>query len=162
MKRFFLIIIASLAVFQLPLSFTEEPKLGDHALVLLPDGREISVQVVVSEEERKRGLMFREELEENEGMFFVFEEDGFHSFWMKNCKIALDIIWMDAHKRIVHIKEEAQPCRESEDCPTIFPARKARYALEVKAGVVSASQVKIGDALLFIPLSDRAAPRSKK
>ncbi len=161
MKRFLFIIIGFLVVSRL-LSFEGEPVLGDHALVIFPDGREISAQVVQSEEERKRGLMFREKLDENEGMLFVFEEDGFHSFWMKNCKIALDIIWMDDHKRVVHIKKEAQPCQENEDCPTIFPARKARYALEVKAGIAATSQIKMGDEFIFISLLDRSKHRSQK
>ncbi len=162
MKRIFLIVISPLAILLLFISLAEEPELGDYALVILPDGREISVQIAIDEEERQRGLMFREELEENEGMFFVFKEDGFHSFWMKNCRIALDIIWMDAKKRVVHIEEKVEPCRENEECPTIIPARKARYALEVRAGVVSSSHLKIGDELLLIPLLQRSMPGSRR
>lgn len=162
MKRVLLIIISPLAFLLLFISFAEEQELGNYALIILPDGKEISVQIAVDEGERQRGLMFKEELEENEGMFFVFKEDGFHSFWMKNCRIALDIIWMDAQKRVVHIKERAKPCGENEDCPAIIPARKARYALEVRAGVVSSSHLKIGDELLFIPVLDRSTPGSKR
>lgn len=161
MKKIILIIIGSFLFLSLPLSFGETKWSGDRALVILPDGKEISAEVARSEEERKRGLMFREELVENEGMLFVFEEDGFHSFWMKNCRMPLDIIWMDAHKRVVYLKWSAQPCKENEECPDIFPSRKARYVLEVKEGVAAPSNIKIGDEIILIPIKERSFRRSK-
>lgn len=149
-------------LFILPILFPlEELWSGGRALVIFPDGKEISAQVAKSAEERERGLMFKEALDDNEGMLFIFEKDGFHSFWMKNCRIPLDIIWMDAQVRVVHIKKAAPPCGEDEKCPSIFPSRKARYVLEVKAGVASASDIKIGDDLIMISLPDRISPRSK-
>ena len=149
MKRFLFIFIGFLVISRLLLSFAGEPVLGDHALVILPDGREISAQVVQSEEERKRGLMFRENLDENEGMLFVFAEEDFHSFWMKNMVIPLDFIWLDREKRIVHIEKNVPPCKQ-EPCPTYTSKVPAMFFLELKAGSVEKRKLKKLDRLDFI------------
>ncbi len=142
-------------LFLIPFSIVLMKWSENRALVIFPDGKEISAEVAKSEAERKKGLMFRVELAENKGMLFIFDDDNFHPFWMKNCKIPLDIIWMDSHKKVVHIKWSAQPCKGNEDCPAILPTRKARYALEVKAGVAPTSKIKIGDEIIIIPIKGR-------
>ena len=54
--------------------------------------------------------MFRESLNENSGMLFIFPKEDFHNFWMKNTLIPLDIIWINSAKEIVFIENNAQPC----------------------------------------------------
>ena len=55
-------------------------------------------EVAVTAAERSRGLMYREVLAGDRGMLFVFPEEGPHSFWMKNTRIELDIIFIAADR----------------------------------------------------------------
>lgn len=105
------------------------------------------VEVAITPAERELGLMFRESLEENEGMLFIFEEEDQYSFWMKNTLIPLDIIWINAEGKVVFISENNQPCREGFPCPSIKPTEKAKYVLEVNAGVVEKTGLVIGDTV---------------
>lgn len=104
----------------------------------------VNVEIADSEDSRARGLMFRKELPEESGMFFIFPGDGVYSFWMKNTLIPLDIIWLDKDFKVVHIKSFVPPC-ESFNCPSYNPELEARYVLEVNAGFASFYQIKINE-----------------
>lgn len=92
-------------------------------------------EVVKTPAQRAKGLMFRESLEKDKAMLFVFEELGVHSFWMKNCKIPLDIIWLDENYKVIAIMPNNQPCLVLGDCPSINPGVLAKYVLEINAGL---------------------------
>ncbi len=93
---------------------------------------------------RQRGLMFREKLDADQGMIFLFENSAQHSFWMKNTLLDLDIIWLDENWEIVDIKT-VPPCR-TENCPSYISTQKAQYVLEVGAGKFRG---KLGDKIKF-------------
>lgn len=107
----------------------------------------VRAEVVDSDPKRTQGLMFRENLAANQGMLFIFEAEARYAFWMKNMKFPLDIIWISQDKRIVDIKTEVPPCRES--CETITPQAKAKYVLEVNSDFTDKNQLKIGDRVSF-------------
>lgn len=98
--------------------------------------------------EQTRGLMGRKHLEEFEGMLFVFNDEAPRSFWMKNTYIPLDLIFISQEKKIVEIKRNFEPCRESE-CPIYRSQASAKYVLEVNAGFCERHQIEIGDELKF-------------
>lgn len=106
------------------------------------------VELARTPEERSQGLMFREGLASDQGMLFIFEQEGEYPFWMKNTLIPLDIIWLNKEKVIVFIKENVQPC-QGEFCPLIDPYQNAKYALEVKEGVAEKINLKIGQKANF-------------
>lgn len=116
--------------------------------VFLPNGKIITAELAVNEEERARGLMFRKEIPEDYGMLFIFEEEGRYGFWMKNTLISLDIIWIDGKKRIVHIEENVPPCK-NDPCEVYHPPEPALYVLELRGGKARKENLKIGDILLF-------------
>lgn len=116
--------------------------------IKFPSGKEIIAEKAASLEERARGLMYREKLNDNEGMIFIFEKEDFHSFWMKNMVISIDIIWLDKGKRVVYYLEDVPPCKE-ESCPSYYPMRKAKYVIEVMSGFVKREKVKIWDEIKF-------------
>jgi uncharacterized membrane protein (UPF0127 family) len=91
--------------------------------------------------------MYRNKLLQNRGMLFVFEEEKIHTFWMKNMRFPLDIIWIDSDKKIVEIYKDAQPCKET--CDSIIPKSRAKFVLEVNAGFVEKYKIKAGDKLEF-------------
>lgn len=107
----------------------------------------VEAEVASKDFEKQRGLMERENLAQDEGMLFVFEEEKLHAFWMKNMRFPLDIIWVDADKRIVGISENVPPCQEL--CPDIVPEFPAKFVLEVSSGFVEKNKIGVGDSLEF-------------
>ena len=77
-------------------------------------------------------------------MLFIFPEKAKHTFWMKDTKLVLDIIWLDEDYNVVHIVEGAQPCKEL-PCELFNPQSSAAYVLEVNSGESSKLDLKIGD-----------------
>lgn len=101
------------------------------------------VELALTSEEQSRGLMFRDHLDQDRGMLFVFQEEGIYPFWMKNTLIPLDIIWIGEDQKVVFISRNAQPCG-SLSCPMIYPEEKAKYVLEVNAGVSDEIELVVG------------------
>ena len=106
------------------------------------------VEIADSGNELARGLMFREKLDENKGMLFIFMQPANYTFWMKNMFIPLDIIWIDENKAIVHIEENVPIC-EQDPCQTYTPNKKALYVLEIKSGLVKKLGIKTGENVEF-------------
>lgn len=118
--------------------------------VTTPQGAVIMAELAETVEERARGLMFRPSLEKNRGMLFTFAEPQQWSFWMKNTRISLDIIWMDGNKKIVHIERRVPTCNRTDDgCPQYQPNENAVYVLELAAGSAEALTLDRGATLRF-------------
>ena len=92
--------------------------------------------------------MFREELDSNEGMLFIFNDEAAYSFWMKNTLIPLDIIWLNRGKEVVFISKNVQLC-ENDSCPLISSNKKALYVLELNAGMADKIGLNVGDKMRF-------------
>ncbi len=108
----------------------------------------VGVEIADSDALRAQGLMFRDRLAGNRGMLFIFEHESLHSFWMKNTRIPLDMIWIGADKRVVSVKENVPPC-VSGTCETYSPEAKALYVLEVNAGWAARNGIRVGDPVKF-------------
>ncbi|MBU1164392.1 DUF192 domain-containing protein [Patescibacteria group bacterium] len=106
------------------------------------------VELAQTSEERSQGLMYRTELGQNKGMLFVYPDEAIRSFWMKNTKIPLDIIFIDNNKRVVSISKDTQPCIE-DPCPSYKSADKAQYVLEINGGMSDQIGLKVGSILQF-------------
>jgi len=105
----------------------------------------INVEIVDTNAERARGLMFRESLCGNCGMLFAFDDLDYRSFWMKNTLMPLDIIFIDDHFSIMDI-QYAAPCT-TEICDIY--SNKARYVLEVNGGFTKENNINVGDKLVL-------------
>jgi len=103
----------------------------------------VKTEVADDDYSRSVGLMFRKSMEETQGMIFVFDSDEYHSFWMKNTIIPLDMLWINSSNQVVHI-EHAVPCR-MDPCRLYTPGRKARYVLEVNGGYTMRHGLMAGD-----------------
>jgi len=117
--------------------------------ILREDGIEVKVniEIVDTEEERAQGLMYRESLGTYSGMLFVFGEEANNSFWMKNTKISLDLMFLNEEKQIIDIIENAQPCLEGHTCPSLKPQFEYMYCLEVNSGFVEENRIGVGDTM---------------
>lgn len=107
-----------------------------------------NVELAQTNEEFEKGLMFRESLDKNSGMLFIFPAEEIHRFWMKDTLIQLDMIWMNANKEIIFIKHNAQPCLE-DPCEIFVPDKKALYVLEINSGISEKIGLEIGDRAEF-------------
>jgi uncharacterized membrane protein (UPF0127 family) len=109
------------------------------------------LEIANTDATRERGLMERDSMPANRGMIFVFDELRELSFWMKNTRIPLEILYLDADGRVVSIHEMKPYDRRS-----IPSDRPAKYAIELNVGQVKTAGVKVGD-VLQIPASAREA-----
>jgi uncharacterized protein len=119
--------------------------------VVLPDGFEVAVEIAADDYARARGLMYRESLPVGRGMLFIFPEPGIYPFWMMNTMIPLDIIWIEAGGRVVHVEEGVPPCR-TEICPNYPPSAEATFVLELASGEAAAHRVRVGKRVGLPPL----------
>lgn len=112
-------------------------------------GREcFDVELAITQNEHNKGLMYREHLDKDKGMLFIFEEPGEYNFWMKNTLIPLDIIWIDENKEVIFITKNTQPCKE-DPCPSISSDKPAKYVLELNTGIADEIGLKEGDRLII-------------
>jgi|SRR5581483_1368140 len=149
MRKIVLILSLSLMALLLSMEGGRAEKPPAHRTVTLPSGRQIDAEVADTPAAREKGLMFRDTLAEEAGMLFIFQQAAPHSFWMKNCKFPIDIIWMNDQKEIVYLAENTPPCK-SDPCPIYGPrSGKALYVLEVVSGLAQKEKMKPGMAIQF-------------
>lgn len=135
--------IVTLIIIVFLVSFTLFFKKGDSGLVELKIN-DVEVQIELADTIAKRtlGLSGRDFLSENRGMFFIFDEPGFYSFWMRDMNFAIDIIWIDENFNIIDITKNVTP----ESFPKTFkPQEPVKYVLEVNSGWAGNNSIKVGD-----------------
>ena len=117
----------------------------------LPSGKVLQTEVMVSDEDRQMGLMFRPSLPLDHGMLFIFERPDFHAIWMKNCKFPIDIVWLDGEHKVVHVAQSVPPCtaKVDRDCPVYQPLQRASYVVELNAGQAAKEKAVLGSTLEF-------------
>jgi uncharacterized protein len=135
--------IATTAGFESP-SAVPEPSSSADPVATFPGGHTVRLEIARTPEEQARGYMFRQKVGRREGMLFLFDQEEFHSFWMKNCLVSLDLIWLSGDLQVVYFESDVPPCRH-DPCPGYAPMRKARYVLEVRAGTAEKSGLRVGD-----------------
>jgi uncharacterized membrane protein (UPF0127 family) len=104
----------------------------------------VRAEIARTTEEKRQGLMFRESLDDGQGMLFVFDRDQIMSFYMKNTLIPLSIAFIRSDGGIAEIRR-LRPLDES----TVLSSRSVRYALEVPQGWFERAGIKVGDRLLL-------------
>ncbi len=125
------------------------PRAAD-TLVMLPDGGTVHVELAKTEAERSFGLMERTRLPEGRGMLFIHDAPGNYGYWMYDCKIGLDIVWMDQGHRIVEMSPKTPPCKgKSPTCPSYGGKETSVYVLELPVGDISRHGLKVGQVVNF-------------
>jgi len=144
------IAIAFLAVSDIPVGADQSRTSDTIVTITTPQGVTIQAELADTTQKRATGLMFRESLPANHGMLFTFFEEQEWSFWMKNTRIPLDIIWMNKGKRIVHVERNVPVCTRTDDsCPNYQPNMPAMYVLELEAGTADLLKLQRGVRLHF-------------
>jgi uncharacterized membrane protein (UPF0127 family) len=117
---------------------------GDPSVEL--GGKTFMVEIADTSEKQALGLMFRDSMPDDRGMLFIFPIEAPRSFWMKNTRIPLDIMYFDKDFRLVSISADTPPCRVSR-CPSFPSVAPAQYVLELNAGKAAELGVGLGDRL---------------
>jgi len=90
---------------------------------------------------RELGLSGTTYLPEDEVKLFIFETSEKWNFWMKDMNYPIDIIWLDEHKKVVHIENNVK----FDSYPNLFlPPVPAKYVIETNAGFAAAKQILLG------------------
>jgi len=105
----------------------------------------VRVEIADSAGKREFGLMYREHLDQDAGMIFVFAQPQHLTFWMKHTEIPLDMIFATADGRIVGIVANATPLSER----SLSVDGDSQYVLEVNGGFCARHGIKAGDELKF-------------
>ncbi len=128
------------------------------ANITTPQGAIIFAEVADTLDKRAQGLMYRTAMEENHGMLFIFPELGYWTFWMKNTKIPLDILWLDKKGTIIHIEANVPICKRVDDqCPRHYSYKESWQVLELNAGIAEKLQLLPGSRLtISLPLQNHS------
>src|SRR5215468_10991489 len=118
----------------------------DHLAVETAAGAQpFDVELAVTPEQQKQGLMFRQRLPADAGMLFLYPAAREVTFWMKNTVIPLDMLFIGDDGRILHIAERAIPGSTA----TISSMEPARAVLEVNGGTAARLKIQVGDRVLY-------------
>lgn len=114
-------------------------------------GQRYTVEIADDDPERARGLMFRDALADGHGMLFIHERQEPQAYWMKNTRIALDILYFDDGLKLVSQQRDVPPCSAGNACPSYPSDEPARYVLELNAGEAAKLNVVDGAVLRLGP-----------
>jgi uncharacterized protein len=109
----------------------------------------LQADVALTPDEQTKGLAIKDTLKSNEGMLFPYDKPRILSFWMKDMKFPIDILWLNADKRVAHIEESLQPCSPLLPCLSYAPDVQAQYVLETVAGFSSSHGITEGTPVEF-------------
>jgi uncharacterized membrane protein (UPF0127 family) len=108
----------------------------------------VNVYADLADTPRKQadGLMWRLQLNESEGMLFVFGGEESVSVWMKNMLIPIDVVFISSDMKIITVHTSVPPCPQ-DPCTSYASSKPAKYALEVSAGFCERHGVQPGDSI---------------
>ena len=123
-----------------------EIKLMTTGRVVFLNQQDLLIELAMTKKQRAKGLMFRESLNHNHGMLFVFDDEGIQRVWMKNTLMPLDVVFMSIDKKVVSIFKHLQPCARDE-CIIYSAEKQAKYMLELNAGEIDKRNIVMGQVL---------------
>jgi hypothetical protein len=103
---------------------------------------EFKLEVAVKEADQMRGLMFRDSMGKWHGMMFIFGEEAARSFWMKDVRFPLDVIFISSSGRVVSIRQMAPY-----DLRSTASDGPCKYVIELNKGMAEGCGVKVGDVV---------------
>lgn len=150
MKRvllIFAVLFVVLAVFIFVQSLLKNGSLFAKTASMTVNDEKITLEVADTPEKRQKGLSGRKSLPENRGMLFVFDNADFHSFWMKEMQIPLDMIFLSG-TRVVTVHENVPPPTEGDENLLLYsPDEPTDKVIELNAGQAAKLQIQKGTEL---------------
>lgn len=114
------------------------------------------LEVAANEKSRAKGLMNREKIDDDGGMIFIYKRAQVRSFWMKNCLVDIDILYLDGRGRIVSMhKMKKEPPRDENEPVVEYERRLKRYSsrrpaqfiIELKPGSIDRLKPKVAETI---------------
>ncbi len=133
-----------------PVWTQEQPQLNLQRVHLSAGMYQIDAQVAVSPAEQQTGLMYRQEMPQQEGMLFVFEQPSTQCFWMKNTLLPLTAAFVADDGRIVNLVD-MKPQTLDSHCSE----EPVRYVLEMNRGWFAKKNIRKGFKLGGPPFEPR-------
>lgn len=106
----------------------------------------LDIEIADTDYDIETGLMYRNGMKNSQGMLFIFEDERERFFFMKNTRIPLDLVYINANKSIISFQKNAKPFDET-SLPSGGPAK---YVLEVNAGMVDTWHILVNDSISFL------------
>ena len=150
-KKFKIILFIILGIIVIVAWILLFPKRLEQPVVVF-ENKTFQVELAQTDEERQIWLMYRESLDENKWMLFIFPTEWMHNFWMKNTLISLDMIRIneiDWKNRVVDVKT-AVPCI-TDECEIYSPNWESKYVLEINAWLAEKYNINAWD-LIYIEI----------
>ncbi|MBT4530166.1 MAG: DUF192 domain-containing protein [Phycisphaerae bacterium] len=117
-------------------------------------GQQFNLEVVLDDVTRARGMMGRTSFTVDGGMLFIFPNAEVRSFWMKNCLIDIDLIFLDSRGTITALHEMSiEAPQENDESDWAYEQRMghyfsytpARFAIELEAGSIQKLHLRVND-----------------
>lgn len=127
-----------------PIEFTKEAEV----FLTKPSGdtiKQLQIEIADNDYERETGLMYRETLQPDQGMLFIFKNEQPRGFYMKNTYIPLDLVFLNSKNKVISISKNAKP----KSMESILSEKPAKYVLEINAGSAEAWNLQVGDSLIL-------------
>ena len=129
--------------------YFEYQKIADkNSITIFTAAKPVKIQVEFARtpQELENGLMNRDSLDKNSGMFFIFPNEKTRNFWMKDTLIPLDVIFISSKGRVNEITTQ-EPCPETGTCDSYDSKNPAQYVLEINAGSADQWGMSVGDII---------------
>jgi len=149
----YIAIIVGIIIMVFVLHYESSSHLGLHRIEIMTASADHTyyVEYADTEEERSRGLMWRDTLQDDEGMLFLYNQETTPSFWMKNTLIPLDMLFIGSDLIVKHIVANTEPCKATaKKCDFYKADEPIQYVLEINGGQTENRGIKEGDSVSFV------------
>jgi len=114
----------------------------------LPSGEVLKLKVASSAIEKSTGLSGIPNMQDFDGMLFLFAKPEEANFWMKDMQFSLDILYLDENRDVLEIHADQQPCKNILECPSITSkTNQIKYVVELASGKAEEYGIEINNKL---------------
>ena len=135
-------------IFFLVLIYFSKPSLQYKTQAVSIKNQKFIVEIADTDKLREKGLSGRISLDKNKGMLFIFPQEGYYRFWMKEMNFPLDFIWI-SKDTIVDLTENIPIASNNITIPTFEPQSTVDKVLEVNAGTIKSLNISLGDKIKY-------------
>lgn len=124
---------------------------NDYAIFKTPNNSTLNCSLAITQTQQETGLMYQKSLCPNCCMLFVFQNNGIHSFWMKNTLIPLDEVFLNQSFNVVEVYSNFLPCPSSQtNCPIYTPSTDSVYTMEINSGQALSRNLTVSSHLTYL------------